>query len=163
MDAEPARLIIEALKEEKIDLYVTLPEEPTVSLTQAVQADPYFQCVTVASEDGGVALTAGASIAGRRAVFVTGIAGLLKGGLALMHMGPQYGIPVFILPRTAATSAIARESRARSSRCSAKWASPSYRRCAFPIRSSASGARSNARYAMRTSCAAPRTCPRCSS
>ena len=37
MDAEPARLIIEALKEEKIDLYVTLPEEPTVSLTQAVQ------------------------------------------------------------------------------------------------------------------------------
>jgi sulfopyruvate decarboxylase TPP-binding subunit len=97
MDAEPARLIIEALKEEKIDLYVTLPEEPTVSLTQAVQADPYFQCVTVASEDGGVALTAGAAIAGRRAVFVTGVAGLLKGGLALMHMGPQYGIPVFIL------------------------------------------------------------------
>ena len=39
MDAEPARLIIEALKEEKIDLYVTLPEDPTVSLTQAVQAD----------------------------------------------------------------------------------------------------------------------------
>jgi hypothetical protein len=38
MDAEPARLIIEALKEEKIDLYVTLPEEPTVSLTQPVQA-----------------------------------------------------------------------------------------------------------------------------
>jgi hypothetical protein len=33
MDAEPARLIIEALKEEKIDLYVTLPEEPTASLT----------------------------------------------------------------------------------------------------------------------------------
>ncbi len=97
MDAEPARLIIEALKEEKIDLFVTLPEEPTASLTQMVQADPYFQCVTVASEDGGVALTAGAAIAGRRAVFVTGIAGLLKGGMALMHMGPQYGIPVFIL------------------------------------------------------------------
>jgi len=37
MDAEPARLIIEALKEEKIDLYVTLPEEPTISLTQAAQ------------------------------------------------------------------------------------------------------------------------------
>ena len=28
MDAEPARLIIEALKEEKIDLYVTFPEDP---------------------------------------------------------------------------------------------------------------------------------------
>jgi hypothetical protein len=37
MDAEPARLIIEALKEEKIDLFVTLPEEPTASLTRAAQ------------------------------------------------------------------------------------------------------------------------------
>ena len=51
--------------------------------------------------------------------------GLLKGGRALIRMGPRYGIPVFILPRTAATSVIARESRARSSRYSARWASPS--------------------------------------
>ena len=35
MDAEPARLINEALKEEKIDLFVTLPEEPTASLRAA--------------------------------------------------------------------------------------------------------------------------------
>ena len=97
MDVESTRLIIEALKEEQIDLYVTLPEEPTVSLTQAIQADPYFTCITVASEDGGVSLCAGAAIGGRRCVFVTGVAGLLKGGLALMHMGPQYGIPLFIL------------------------------------------------------------------
>ena len=33
----PHDLIIEALKEEKIDLFVTLPEEPTASLTQAAQ------------------------------------------------------------------------------------------------------------------------------
>jgi hypothetical protein len=37
MDAEPARLIIEALKEEKIDLFVTLPEESSASLTRAAQ------------------------------------------------------------------------------------------------------------------------------
>ena len=42
MDAEPARLIIEALKEEKIDLFVTLPEEPTVSLTQRCKPIPTF-------------------------------------------------------------------------------------------------------------------------
>ena len=78
MDVESTRLIIEALKEEQIDLYVTLPEEPTVSLTQAIQADPYFTCITVASEDGGVSLCAGAAIGGRRCVFVTGVAGLLK-------------------------------------------------------------------------------------
>ena len=97
MDVESTRLIIEALKEEQINLYVTLPEEPTVSLTEAIQKDPYFTCITVASEDGGVSLCAGASIGGRRCVFVTGVAGLLKGGLALMHMGLQYGIPLFIL------------------------------------------------------------------
>jgi hypothetical protein len=41
MDAEPARLIIEALKEEKIDLYVTLPEEPTVFVPRLIEKD-YF-------------------------------------------------------------------------------------------------------------------------
>jgi sulfopyruvate decarboxylase subunit alpha len=97
MDAEPTRLIIEALKEEEIDLFVTLPEDPTASLTRAVQADPYFTCLTVASEGSGIALCAGASLGGRRCVFVTGIAGLLMGGLALTHMGPQYGIPLFIM------------------------------------------------------------------
>jgi sulfopyruvate decarboxylase TPP-binding subunit len=97
MHAEPTRLIIEALKEEGLDLFVTLPEEPTVSLTQAVQADPHFTCVTVASEDSGISLCAGASIGGRRCVFVTGVAGLLKGALSLTHMGTQYGIPLFIL------------------------------------------------------------------
>ena len=96
MDAEPARLIIEALKEEKIDLYVTLPGGTHGSLRKRCKPIP------TSMRDGGlrrwrVALTAGAAIAGRRAVFVTGVAGLLKGGLALMHMGPQYGIPVFIL------------------------------------------------------------------
>src|ERR671929_2202985 len=97
MDAECTRLIIEALKAEEIDLFVTLPEEPTASLTRAVQADPYFTCVSVASEGSGLALCAGASIGGRRNVFVTGVAGLVNAGLALTHMGPPDGIPVFIL------------------------------------------------------------------
>jgi sulfopyruvate decarboxylase subunit alpha len=97
MDAEPTRLIIEALKEEEIDLFVTLPEDPTASLTRAIQADPYFTCIAVASEGSGIALCAGAALGGRRCVFVTGIAGLLMGGLALTHIGPQYGIPLLIL------------------------------------------------------------------
>jgi sulfopyruvate decarboxylase TPP-binding subunit len=97
MHPEPTRLILEALKEEGVELFVTLPEEPTVSLTQAAQADPFFTVITVASEDGGVALCAGASIGGRRCVFVTGIAGMLKAGLSLAHMATQYGIPLLIL------------------------------------------------------------------
>jgi sulfopyruvate decarboxylase subunit alpha len=97
MDAESTRLIVEALREEAVDLFVTLPEEPTASLTRAVQSDPHFTCVTVASEGGGISLTAGASLGGRRSVFVTGIAGLLVGAWALSQMGAQYGIPLLIL------------------------------------------------------------------
>ena len=59
MQAESIRLVLEALKEEGVDLYVTLPEEPSVPLTEAAQADPFFQVVPVASEDSGVALCAG--------------------------------------------------------------------------------------------------------
>ena len=97
MQAESIRLVLEALKEEGVDLYVTLPEEPSVPLTEAAQADPFFQVVPVASEDSGVALCAGAAIGGRRVVFVTGVAGLLKAGLALAHMATQYGIPFLML------------------------------------------------------------------
>ena len=40
MDAEHAPWIIEALKEEKDRLYVTLPEEPTASFTQRRNKEP---------------------------------------------------------------------------------------------------------------------------
>jgi len=48
MDQHSVKVIIETLKEEGIDLAVTLPEEPTYSLTEAMREDPFFQAVTVA-------------------------------------------------------------------------------------------------------------------
>jgi sulfopyruvate decarboxylase subunit alpha len=97
MDKETIRLVIETLKEQKIDLVVTLPEEPTAPLTEAIRGDPYFTSVTVANENNGIALCAGASLGGRRCIFVTGIAGLMVGTWALGQMGILYGIPLLIL------------------------------------------------------------------
>lgn len=97
MDEDLIRLVIETLKEEKIDLVVTLPEEPTFPLTDAIRQDPYFTSITVAGEGHGLAVCAGASISGRRCVFVTGIAGLMVGAWTLSQMGVLYGIPLFIL------------------------------------------------------------------
>jgi sulfopyruvate decarboxylase subunit alpha len=89
--------VIAALKEEHVDLVVTLPEEPTYPLTTAIREDPAFDSITVTSEGHGIALAAGASLGGRNCVFVTGIAGLLVGAWALTNVGVLYGIPLLIL------------------------------------------------------------------
>ena len=64
MDQHSVKVIIETLKEEGVDLAVTLPEEPTSSLTNATRRDPYFTTVNVAGESGGIALCAGAALGG---------------------------------------------------------------------------------------------------
>lgn len=97
MDQETIDIIIETFKEDNIDLVVTLPEEPTAPLTEQIRRDSFFTSVTVAGENHGIALCAGASVGGRNCVFVTGIAGLLVGSWSLAQMANLYNIPVFIL------------------------------------------------------------------
>lgn len=89
-------MILETLKEEEIDLVVTLPEEPTYPLTEALRSDPFFQTITVTAEGHGIALCGGASLGGRRSLFITGIAGLLVGSWALAQMG-FYSVPLLIM------------------------------------------------------------------
>lgn len=97
VQADAVQLVIQALKEEHVDLVVTLPEEPTYPLTEAIRQDSAFKTITVTSEGHGIALAAGASLGGRNCVFVTGIAGLLVGAWALTNVGVLYGIPLLIL------------------------------------------------------------------
>jgi sulfopyruvate decarboxylase subunit alpha len=97
MDQESVRLVIETLKEDGVDVVVTLPEEPTYSLTEAIRKDPYFTSITVAGEGNGIMLCAGAAIGGRKCVFVTGIAGTLVASWALAQTGMVFGIPVLLL------------------------------------------------------------------
>src|SRR5687767_10195628 len=97
MDQQSVQVIVETLKEEGIDLVVTLPEEPTYALTEAVRHDSFFTAVTVAGEGNGIAFCAGAALGGRRVAFVTGVAGLLVSSWALSQMGMVYGAPILIL------------------------------------------------------------------
>jgi len=97
MEQDTINAIINTLKEERIDLVVTLPEEPTAPLTEEIRRDAYFKSITVAGENHGLSLCAGASIGGRRCVFVTGIAGLFVGAWSLAQMGVLYGIPLLII------------------------------------------------------------------
>ena len=97
MDPQSEKLIIETLKEQGIDMVVTLPEEPTFSLTDAIRKDKYFTAVTVAAEGNGIALCAGAALGGRKVMFVTGVAGMMVGTWALAQSAIAYGIPFLIM------------------------------------------------------------------
>ncbi len=97
MGPEAVRIVMDAFKEEGIDLIVTLPEEPTFSLTDAIRKDPYFTAATVTDENTGIGMCAGAAIGGRSSVFVTGIAGLLVSTWALSQMGMVFGAPFLIV------------------------------------------------------------------
>jgi hypothetical protein len=46
MEQETISIIINAFKEERIDLVVTLPEEPTSPLTEEIRKDPSFTRIT---------------------------------------------------------------------------------------------------------------------
>jgi len=97
MGPEAVRIVMDAFKQEGIDLIVTLPEEPTFSLTDAIRKDPYFTAATVTDESTGIAMCAGAALGGRSCVFVTGIAGLLVSTWALAQMGMVFGAPFLIV------------------------------------------------------------------
>lgn len=97
MGPEAVRIVMDTFKQEGIDLIVTLPEEPTFSLTDAIRKDPYFTAATVTDESTGIAMCAGASLGGRSTVFVTGIAGLLVSTWSLSQMGMVFGAPFIIM------------------------------------------------------------------
>lgn len=97
MGPNAVQTTLDTFKAEGIDLVVTLPEEPTFSLTDAIRNDPFFTSVTVTDENTGIGLCAGASLGGRSSVFVTGIAGLLVSTWAIAQMGMVFGAPVLII------------------------------------------------------------------
>src|SRR5262249_6865831 len=98
MDQHSVQVIIETLKEEGIDLAVTLPEEPTFALTEAMREDPFFQAVTVAGGGNGIPFRARAPPGWGRGGFLTRLSWPFVGPLSLLHMGTVYCAPLLILP-----------------------------------------------------------------
>ena len=97
MKEEVEDQIISILKEQGIDFVVTLPEDPSARLTSKISKDPYFSYVRVVNEGHGVGITAGAGLAGRKAMFVTGIAGLMVSTWQIVETGLYARIPYILL------------------------------------------------------------------
>ncbi len=96
MNDEVSKKIMDIFKEEGVDFVVNLPEDSTANLTDKIRSDNYFTFVTVTNEDQGIAFTAGASLTGKKPVFITGI-GLLVGAWALSMMRIVYNTPLVLL------------------------------------------------------------------
>ncbi|MFQ6011214.1 MAG: thiamine pyrophosphate-binding protein [Nitrososphaerales archaeon] len=96
LNDEVSKKVMDILKEEGVDFVVNLPEDSTANLTDKISVDNYFTYVRVTNEDQGIAFAAGASLAGKKPVFITGI-GLLVGAWALSMMRIVYNTPLVLL------------------------------------------------------------------
>jgi sulfopyruvate decarboxylase subunit alpha len=97
MDRQAQQIVIETLKEEGVDLVVTLPEEPSYTLLAQLREDPGFTVVTVSEESHGMCVAAGAYMGGRRSLFLCGVIGLVASSYALFGLGISRGMPLVIL------------------------------------------------------------------
>lgn len=89
--------MIKTLKEVGSDFIVTLREDPTVGLVDKISRDKYFTYIEVVNEGHGVAVTAGAALAGRKSVFITGTAGMLVAAWSLANANLIYRVPMVLI------------------------------------------------------------------
>lgn len=90
-------LVIRTFKEVGADFIVTLREDTSVGLVDKISRDKYFTYLEVVNEGHGVSITAGAALAGRKSVFITGTAGMLVSAWSLANMNLIYRVPMVLI------------------------------------------------------------------
>lgn len=90
--ASPGEAIARGLRDGGVDLVVYLPESVLDQAIAAIEADPAMTTLVCTREDEGVAIAAGAALAGRTPVVIMESSGLGLSGLilarALVHHVP---------------------------------------------------------------------------
>lgn len=92
-----AGLLVDALAGAGVTLAASLPDSWLGPLLDAIDRDARVRHIHVAREDEGVALVAGAALAGERGVVVCQNAGLLLSTNALAGYGLHHALPVPVL------------------------------------------------------------------
>jgi sulfopyruvate decarboxylase TPP-binding subunit len=80
---DPAAAILRGLRAGGVDLVVYLPESVLAAAMAAVEADPAITSIVCTREDEGVAIAAGAALAGRTPAVLMESSGLGLSGLIL--------------------------------------------------------------------------------
>lgn len=94
---DPVVDLVEALVDKGVGLVASLPDSWLSPLLVALDDEPRIRHVRVARDDEGVAIVAGASLVGSRALLACQNAGLLLSGNALAGYGQHHQLPVPIL------------------------------------------------------------------
>jgi sulfopyruvate decarboxylase subunit alpha len=90
-------MILEQLKRAGIDLIASLPDQWLGGLIQQCESDPAITHISLAREDDGVGICAGAYLGGRKAALICQNAGILLSVNALGGMAYHHQIPFLIL------------------------------------------------------------------
>ncbi|MBI4321103.1 MAG: sulfopyruvate decarboxylase [Chloroflexi bacterium] len=94
---KPNRLILEGLKENGVHLVASLPDTWLGGAEDLVAQDPELRFVPVTNEGEGLAICAGAWLAGRRSALIIENSGLLVAAHQLETVCAKYEVPVLIL------------------------------------------------------------------
>ena len=97
MKGSDAELIGTALADAGFDFAATLPATQIHTLQAWLAQSQRFQTVPVTNEGEGVAICAGAWLAGRMPVIVLETSGILLSTYALMRCHATFGIPILML------------------------------------------------------------------
>jgi sulfopyruvate decarboxylase subunit alpha len=96
-DASPAALIVEHLKRAGIGIVASLPDQWLKGLIERCAADPAIRHVSVAREDEGVGIAAGAFLGGAKAALVCQNSAVLLAVNALGGMAFHHQVPFLVI------------------------------------------------------------------
>jgi sulfopyruvate decarboxylase subunit alpha len=97
MNQSDAEIIGTALADAGFNFVTTLPADQLHALQSSVHKSQRFQTVAVTNEGEGVAICAGAWLAGKMPAIILETSGILLSTYALMRCHATFGIPILML------------------------------------------------------------------
>lgn len=97
MEEENARILVEALKEAKINYVAYLPDSFFFDMLKIIEKDPDFTSISVPNECTGLCMCAGAWLGGKKPVMIMENSGILVSAYGIIRMHHAFGIPVLLL------------------------------------------------------------------
>jgi sulfopyruvate decarboxylase subunit alpha len=96
-DNNGPQLILQAMKEAGISFVTSLPDANLARLLALVDADPELTHVTLAREEEGIGICAGAYMGGRTAAIIMQNGGFLNSCNALTTTALNFNIPILLM------------------------------------------------------------------
>ena len=97
MRAEAVRAIIDGLKEAGVNFVGLMPDSEFRDVQEELRQDPHIKTISVSNEGTGVAVCAGAWLAGKVPALLIPTSGLLVATWPLTSLCMAFGIPIILV------------------------------------------------------------------